>query len=580
MHHFHSLKTRLILAFVGLLIPVTFVIVILSYVASGRALTDMGDNLLVEKAERISLVVARHMYGSAAVLETAFPTGILAEDDISDMLKELQVRFWAATTLYTKPNDYVYYGNIQGQNFAIKRLSPTNVNVRIRLNEQENRKLYQLSDVNQQPQYQLTETETFDPRDRPWFTLAKEVDSHTWTAVYVDFASKDLVVTRAKRVLDNEHEFAGVVATDVSLSQLNQFISTLSVTDNSRILILEPNGKIIAASYTDNLKQQPQGLPSRVSILDNTDQLMAPALQALKSENWTQLSGLGPQRMLGSNQEPIRVIYKHMTDDAGLDWMAVMAVPEKDLTAPLRQTLSVVIFIGVLAVLMAIILGIWIFGRIGLRVQQLSVAMRHFALGQTVQLPSCEQEDEIGLLVQGFNMMQKELLTDRLTGIGNRMALERVMGHYLTEASSKEPQGDIQSQQKDGPFSVLFVDLNRFKPLNDTYGHDNGDQALKEISQRLKNNLSARDHISRLGGDEFVIVIADCDLKQAVRHKESILQLVRTPLTQLKNIPQNVSVTLDAAVGIAVYPEDGADISTLLKKSDRNMYLDKSKSSR
>ena len=138
MHHFHSLKTRLILAFVGLLIPVTFVIVILSYVASGRALTDMGDNLLVEKAERISLVVARHMYGSAAVLETAFPTGILAEDDISDMLKELQVRFWAATTLYTKPNDYVYYGNIQGQNFAIKRLSPTNVNVRIRLNEQEN----------------------------------------------------------------------------------------------------------------------------------------------------------------------------------------------------------------------------------------------------------------------------------------------------------------------------------------------------------------------------------------------------------------------------------------------------------
>ena len=122
------------------------------------------------------------------------------------------------------------------------------------------------------------------------------------------------------------------------------------------------------------------------------------------------------------------------------------------------------------------------------------------------------------------------------------------------------------------------MDLNLFKPLNDRWGHDNGDRALTEVAQRLRQQVRAADYVARLGGDEFVVVlrgVGSLDVAQTLSAK--LVAAISAPLTTLEGIPDGEVVHLGASVGIAMYPTDGQDVQTLLKHADQQMYQDKAK---
>lgn len=120
------------------------------------------------------------------------------------------------------------------------------------------------------------------------------------------------------------------------------------------------------------------------------------------------------------------------------------------------------------------------------------------------------------------------------------------------------------------------MDLNLFKPLNDRWGHDNGDRALTEVAQRLRQQVRAADHVARLGGDEFVVVLRDVDtLAKARTLADKLVATLSAPLTTLENIPAGEMVHLGASVGIALYPADGQDVQSLLRHADQQMYQDK-----
>jgi diguanylate cyclase (GGDEF)-like protein len=120
-------------------------------------------------------------------------------------------------------------------------------------------------------------------------------------------------------------------------------------------------------------------------------------------------------------------------------------------------------------------------------------------------------------------------------------------------------------------FAVLFIDLDRFKIINDTMGHDAGDQLLQEIAARLKQTLRAVDVVARLGGDEFIVLIdevSDSSHVSTVAHK--IITSIIKPLTIMK---QECRIT--ASIGISIYPKDAEDEQSLMKNADMAMYLAK-----
>lgn len=149
---------------------------------------------------------------------------------------------------------------------------------------------------------------------------------------------------------------------------------------------------------------------------------------------------------------------------------------------------------------------------------------------------------------------------DALTGLYNRVNLEEYLKHAL-----------VVAHRNKNILAVLFIDLDRFKIINDTLGHDIGDEVLKSVASRLKTTLRESDFISRWGGDEFVVVLENIA-------SVSGISAVTTNIIQSLKVPMNIhghSLTTTASIGIALYPENGKDLHTLMRHADSAMYLAK-----
>jgi diguanylate cyclase (GGDEF)-like protein/PAS domain S-box-containing protein len=149
---------------------------------------------------------------------------------------------------------------------------------------------------------------------------------------------------------------------------------------------------------------------------------------------------------------------------------------------------------------------------------------------------------------------------DTLTGLPNRLSFEKKFDQILLRAQ--------HAQQK---FALFFIDLNRFKEVNDTLGHDVGDVLLKSVASSLKEGLRGEDFVARLGGDEFVIILA------SISHEEEAEQIARHLLERTQQILhlQEHSIQPSLSIGIAIYPDHGIDRSSLLKCADKAMYYAK-----
>jgi diguanylate cyclase (GGDEF)-like protein len=115
---------------------------------------------------------------------------------------------------------------------------------------------------------------------------------------------------------------------------------------------------------------------------------------------------------------------------------------------------------------------------------------------------------------------------------------------------------------------VAFLDLDRFKQINDTLGHEAGDQLLREVALRLKQCVRESDTVARLGGDEFVVLLPELgDGKYAATVAQKILSVIAMPFTLIGH-----EFRVTASIGISTYPQDGLDEQTLTKNADIAMY--------
>jgi diguanylate cyclase (GGDEF)-like protein/PAS domain S-box-containing protein len=149
---------------------------------------------------------------------------------------------------------------------------------------------------------------------------------------------------------------------------------------------------------------------------------------------------------------------------------------------------------------------------------------------------------------------------DGLTGLPNRAMFSQLINLGIPLAKRYKRN-----------FAVLFVDLDRFKFINDTLGHDAGDQLLQELTARFKHTIRASDVIARLGGDEFVVLVQEMtDARQASTVARKLLAAAMKPIALMG---QECRVT--ASIGIAIFPDDGDDEQSLMKNADIAMYFAK-----
>jgi diguanylate cyclase (GGDEF)-like protein len=168
------------------------------------------------------------------------------------------------------------------------------------------------------------------------------------------------------------------------------------------------------------------------------------------------------------------------------------------------------------------------------------------------------------LLNEMTRVKQKQLFDlahfDQLTGLPNRtLLLDR-----LSQAISASSRASRR-------ISLLFIDLDEFKPVNDTYGHNTGDRLLREVAERLMSCLREGDTAARLGGDEFVVMLPESDLDRALAVANRILGRLKAPYELGKKTISNIA----ASIGIAEYPTHAEGLDALLAAADNTMYAAK-----
>jgi diguanylate cyclase (GGDEF)-like protein/PAS domain S-box-containing protein len=172
--------------------------------------------------------------------------------------------------------------------------------------------------------------------------------------------------------------------------------------------------------------------------------------------------------------------------------------------------------------------------------------------------------EEIEVLKEGFikvkeSQKESRMLAnyDNLTGLYNRYA-------FMQRVNSIIEERDISKSK----FALLFMDIDNFKIINDTFGHLYGDILLQQVANRLKKSSRGSDIICRLGGDEFVIVLNGAYEKDAITIVvEKIIYAIRKPF----NIENNI-LDITTSIGIAVYPDDSDTLESLLQLADTAMY--------
>lgn len=158
------------------------------------------------------------------------------------------------------------------------------------------------------------------------------------------------------------------------------------------------------------------------------------------------------------------------------------------------------------------------------------------------------------------NALQWQATHDSLTQLPNRVLFYDRLNQAITESARYKQ-----------PFCLLYIDLNDFKLVNDTYGHLNGDMLLILVAQRIRESIRQSDTAARLAGDEFAIIVNHSNLEEALQVSEKL----REQLSIVYELNDGVMLNISASIGIACYPHDGKDADELILHADNSMYHDK-----
>lgn len=168
----------------------------------------------------------------------------------------------------------------------------------------------------------------------------------------------------------------------------------------------------------------------------------------------------------------------------------------------------------------------------------------------------------IFLLLNFFKQVHYLALHDPLTGLMNRRLLDEHLQQSINEA-----------QRREGSMAILYIDLDQFKPVNDNYGHKQGDHLLVVTAQRIRECLRSSDIIARMGGDEFIVILPDDQTRATAEHTaEKISRSISSPV----ELNSAVAVSVGVSIGVSIYPQNGESAEKLIRYADAAMYAVKS----
>ena len=421
-----------------------------------------------------------------------------------------------------------------------------------------------------------TNTNNFDyPPVQNSSPLKNPLRNNLWTEVYFDDKARISMVSTITPA-DQGRDWIGTVSQDVAVDELVKRTVNTQMPGTYN-LILDDSGRLLA---------HPERMPAINAAGGNLEvkTLGDPVLLGIVEV--ARLAGEEPAIAESADGD----FFLGLSRIRGPNWHLVTVYPKSLLESRAYDSARVILLGGVGGLVLELLLLAWIIRRqVAAPLAQLSRAAESVAQGDhSVELDASENH-ELGRLASNFihmaarvrerdealnaraeeleyevaerrlseQRMQQMATHDALTGLANRTLL-----------SDRLSQALVAAKRTEQAIAVLFIDLDHFKQINDTLGHDVGDTVLCRIADRISMLLRKSDTLSRLGGDEFVLLLpAISQREDALLVAEKIIAALADPIDV-----SGASFTITPSIGISCFPADGHDAETLLKNADIAMY--------
>ncbi len=385
---------------------------------------------------------------------------------------------------------------------------------------------------------------SYDPRTRPWYQPVAQDKKPHWSPIYANADERQDITLSAMTPVFEQGKFAGVLVTDVRINTFNQFLQELKQETNASVYIMDQAHRLVAHSGQGSViswgtKFSDKG--QRLLAEESIDPIIQMSAARVSGQSLTYSDQPYTFEFDFNGQRTFSRITPYY-DANGLTWFIGTSISETELLGTLPKSQQKSWIVGFLVSLFGIVISMLIFNRVTRPINATATAAQHLAKGDwDSTMPKPGYVYETTVLVQAFNEMKGNLKASF------KALREQLEFDSLTRLYSRQGLIEVsETLTHSGQGSLYLIGINKFRDINDSIGHQNGDQLLIHIAERLKQQLHDEATLARIGGDEFAVFMP-------TTHSDEDISLMERRLQQLLAAPfmlDGETVVVKISVGV------------------------------
>ncbi|MEM7343684.1 MAG: cache domain-containing protein, partial [Chloroflexota bacterium] len=403
------IRNILIIPFIIQILLVVGLIGYLSLRSGQQAVNNATSQLVAKSIDGIMLRALNyldtpHLFHQVNI--AAVQSGDLDLDDFG-MLEEY---FWYQTGLEAAV-PYVYWGNEAGEFIGVQRLLDGRKLLKIRDEATApEREIYNLNDRGERTSDLPDSVKEYDPRIRPWYEIAQNAGGPAWSPVYPSASIENLIITPVVPIYDQSDTLLGVLAIDLSLAQISEFLRTLEISESGQAFIMERSGEIVASSTDELPYLETEDGQVRLHSLNSEQVVIRETTRHLLDTfgNLNQITQNEPFTFEIEGELYLGEVAV-LQDGRGLDWLVAVVIPQDDFMGEINANTQNTILLSVIALVLAILIGLLTANWVVQPILSLNTAAKNLAQGQWGQKISHHRQDELGELTDSFSRMATQL---------------------------------------------------------------------------------------------------------------------------------------------------------------------------
>ncbi|MBC7960957.1 MAG: diguanylate cyclase [Vallitaleaceae bacterium] len=578
----HSIRRELLIPLISTFISVTAFLAVTLINES----QNMVDNVLVQLRDEIQVLIEKELTGHLneatqlnALNQEALSRGLLVVED-----QENREKYFSSVIRYFPDVTMTYYGQENGFFYGARRNEDSSIYVVKNDNTTKGSSDYYSIDSNGTSKDFIQAYENFDPRVRPWYKSAVQDKTATFGSIYSHFILKEPTLTASfPNYVDGV--LTGVFGVDFQMTWLGETLKNLPIGEHGLVFVVDDQNQLVASTMDEPTFKMVDNQSVNIKVEESMNPLVQ---QSIKIAG---LDHTGREAEIKVDHNSYLLVKTHY-QLSNIKWNIYIVLQRNDFLKEMRKTLiyTVLVVIGISILFIGI--TVTVVRRILNPIARLSVAAKRLQEGVFEEIAIERRQNELDELTHTFNDMGRQI-TSHVSTLKSEVHARTLeleeKNRILKELSYTDQLMDIANKRKfdetapfmldiakrnENFFGIIMLDIDNFKNYNDTYGHIEGDNCLKEIGKVLRKCANRKtDLVARYGGEEIVISLIDNASQNILNLAENIRRQIQELGIENRETSWGVvTVSIGITYGKVI---SGDNIEALVDQADKALYLAK-----